>query len=117
MDSSDDSPETQMQNFNNSKLKRVTKIIDVSEGIDHQDSEIFQTNQKVFAKHHRHSQSSISSTLLYKNHGNKLFKRPGFGISTLKNLDIAKLPELNMKSQEQHFKRVKKHLMGEDQPE
>ena len=95
------------------KVKKVNRIIDVSDGIKNEDHKIFdEKKQLALAKYHKHSKSTnANSNLLYSPRGQKLLQeRPNFGQSKLANLDISRLPELNMKNQEQHFKRVKKHL-------
>lgn len=66
------------------------------------------------AKDHRHSQSNGANRLLYTPKGRELLKHyPDYGQSKLRNLDISRLPELNIKYHEQYFKRVKKHLARE----
>ena len=39
-------------------MKRVTRIIDVSDGIKKEDQDLFQANQRILSKQHRHSYST-----------------------------------------------------------
>ena len=80
-------------------MKRVTKVIDVSDGISKADQELFDANQRLLAQQHRYCMSSGSSRLLYTKKGQELLQeRPGIGESKLRDMDIARLPELNIKN-------------------
>ena len=55
-DSSSDDLNADIQIINDpKKINKVAKIIDVSEGIKKEDTDIFITNQKLLAEHHRRS--------------------------------------------------------------
>ena len=38
--------------------------------------------------------------------------RPGIGVSKLRDMDMSRLPELNLKYNEQYFKRIRKSLFA-----
>ena len=90
------------------KAVRVQRIIDVSNGIDPQHSEIFSDKQSASSRTYK------NTDVLYYTQNNKLRNAiPGFGMSKLRNINPRKLPELNTKYGETYFKRLKKTLRSE----
>jgi len=92
--------------------KRVAKIIDVSEGIKTEDSDVF-SSQTPAAPKGRSVSYGTPQQLLYQQSGAKLMQlRPGIGVSKLRDMDMSRLPELNLKYNEQYFKRIRKSLFA-----